>query len=154
MYRIKPKKGYSVLIKDLGLKLDAFQDNWKYVAKEEFDSSADAQSIKDLLHIEDASKPVNPVKVLEENHGIAEVAPKVFVARKEVDGVSSDIFVAQPQETIEVKETVEVKETEVKETEVKEIATSIIETKVEDATIPDVIEDAAKAGKKNRGQKK
>ena len=148
MYRIKPHKGYNVLINDLGIRLDAEQD-WKYIAKEAFDSSSDAQSVKDVLHIEDASKvtkPAKPAKVLEESHGIAEVAPKAFVARKEIEGVSSDIFVAQPQETTEVKE-VEVKAEEVAPT---------VEVKAEEVTTPVVAEDenAAKNSKKTRGQKK
>lgn len=102
MYRIKPKPGYNVIIKDLSLSLKSYQTKWTYITEEKFDNSADIKSVKNLLLIEKVDSKDSETETVEIKAEVEEIkSDKVFVSEGRTYKNPDDVFVKMPDNIID-----------------------------------------------------
>jgi hypothetical protein len=133
MYRLKVAGNYNLVIKDLGISINAASNKDVLVDKEKFEASVDAQRLvtNKFLIVEDADSAKSQKPVVEKFVPNTEA----IVVKREEEKKPENIFVRQPEETkteevvepeqgakvLEPVEVVEVKnETEVKVSEEKQ----------------------------------
>lgn len=122
MYRIKPKKGYNVIISDLNLVLKSANDTWINVEEDKLNNSTDAKAVWNLLIIEDAAKVDDKKKETKKETKPVQTEKTTFVAHEKKEKQPEGVFVAQPKEVEEIK--VEEKTEE----KVEEVKTEKVET--------------------------
>lgn len=140
MYKIKAKKGYNVIIEDLGLVLRS-QSEGIDVDKKAFDNSEDAKKALKFIEISESEDVVNK-EINKVDDKILQVGDNSFVVRPAFEENPEDVFVAKPagvdqviEQKTEVKEIVEetkLDTVEIKEEVAKEVKEEIVkETKKE-----------------------
>lgn len=104
MYRIKPKKGYNVVLKDMGLVLRTEKDEWVEVDEELFNNSNDAKRLKDLIIIEGQENKIEKVKDVQpksKQDAVYSVPENAFVVGTRTYKNPDDVFVKTQNDIVD-----------------------------------------------------
>lgn len=129
MYRIKPKKGYNVIISDLNLVLKSANDTWVNVEEDKLNNSTDAKAVWNLLIIEDAAKVDDKKKETKKETKPVQTEKTTFVAHEKKEKQPEGVFVAQPKEEVKEEKVEEKTEEKVEEVKTEKVETPKTEKK-------------------------
>lgn len=129
--KIKAKKGFNVILKDLGIILQSESNNWIEVNKELFENSNDARKFAKIIEVSEI-----------ETETVAVVEEKTNNPVNEVIQVNDTSFIVNPKEEEKNVENVFIKEQEIIVNEEKEeVAETVKEAeKSEEVQVEAVVE--------------
>lgn len=107
--KIRAKKGYNLILKDIGLNLKAEQREWTEISEEDYNNSLDIKSFSKYIEVYNSN---NKDRDLSKSNDLIDKKETVFVKEGRVYSNPSDTFVRYEEEDVidDIKDDIQIPE--------------------------------------------